>query len=91
MDGNLGNFLPGLVVAAVGGLLVAALALRPLLRRTASTRASWVQLGAVGVALVLLVPTAVLIFDQTQYFRARGLTEVGSAAFEEPPVRRSAG
>jgi hypothetical protein len=86
MDANLRNFVPGLVVAAVGGLLVAAFALRPILRGITPTRASWVQLAAVGVALVLLVPTAVLIFDQTQYFRARDLTEVGSAAFEEPPV-----
>lgn len=77
-------------VAGLFGLALAAIVLHPLLRGTFRTKALWVQVGAAAVALSLLIPVVVVIFDQTQHFRARGLTEVGSPAFEEPPMSEAA-
>jgi hypothetical protein len=81
---------PGLVLAGVLGLVVAAIALLPVLRGLGRHRGVWPQLGAAAITLALLLPVVLLILDQTQHFRARGLTEVGSAAFEEPPMSESA-
>jgi hypothetical protein len=89
METNLTRFLPGLSVAGVTGLLVAVFVIRPILPDIGRGRPRWVAAAAAGVALTLLLPTALLIFDQTRYFHARGLTEVGSAAFEEPPIPES--
>jgi hypothetical protein len=83
-------FHPGLVVAGVSGLLVAVVVLRPLLRTAVSDRRWWAPVAAAGTALTLLFPVVLLIFDQTRHFRARGLTEVGSAAFKEPPMSEEA-
>jgi hypothetical protein len=77
-------------VAGLFGLLLAAIALRPRLRESVRVKASAVQLGAAAIALSLVMPVVVVIFDQTQHFRARGLTEVGSPAFEEPPMSEAA-
>lgn len=76
-------------LAGLFGLLVAALVLQPLLRGMVRTKL-WVQVGAVAAALSLLLPVVVVLFDQTQHFRARGLTEVGSPAFGEPPMSEAA-
>ena len=77
-------------VAGLFGLLSLAMVLQPLLRGIVSNESFWVQVGAAAVALSLLIPVVVVIFDQTQHFRARGLTEVGSPAFEEPPMSEAA-
>ena len=76
-------------LAGLFGLLAAALVLQPFLRGMVRTTL-WVQVGAVAAALSLLLPVVVVLFDQTQHFRARGLTEVGSPAFGEPPMSEAA-
>lgn len=90
MTPNLIHRLPGLLVAGAFGLAVCLVVLRPILRGIAPGGAWWVQVAAAGVALALFIPAVFLVLDQTQYFRARGLSEVGSAAFEEPPVSEAA-
>ena len=77
-------------IAGLFGLLLAAIVLQPLLRGIVRSKALAVQVVAAAVALSLLIPVVVVIFDQTQHFRARGLTEVGSPAFEEPPMSEAA-
>jgi hypothetical protein len=84
------SFHPGLVVAGLFGLLVSVIVLRPVFREIRAEKAWWAQLGTAGTALALLIPVVVVIYDQTQHFRARGLTEVGSAAFKEPPMSEAA-
>ena len=69
---------------------MATVVLRPVLRAILPENAWWAQVAAAGSALTLLIPVVLLIFDQTQHFRARGLTEVGSAAFKEPPMSETA-
>jgi len=83
-------FHPGLVVAGLLGLLLSIVVLQPVLREISNERTRWAQLGAAGIALALLIPVVHVIFDQTQHFRARGLTEVGSAAFKDPPMSEAA-
>jgi hypothetical protein len=80
----------GLVVAGLLGLLVSVIVLRPVLRAIMTERAWWVQIGAAGTALTLLLPVVFVIFAQTQHFRAMQLTEVGSAAFQDPPMSEAA-
>lgn len=90
MDGNLIHFIPGLAVAGALGILVAIVVLQPLQRGIDSNGSSWVPKGTAGIALILLMPVVFLLFEQTQYFRVRELTEVGSAAFKEPPMSEAA-
>jgi hypothetical protein len=87
---RLAPFHVGLVVAGLVGLLVSIIVLRPLLRAIVTEPAWWIQLAAASVALTLLMPVLVVIFEQTQHFRARQLTEVGSAAFLDPPMSEAA-
>jgi hypothetical protein len=87
---RLAPFHAGLVVAGVLGLLVSIIVLRPLFRVLTSERAWWVEIGAAGTALTLLMPVVVVIFEQTQHFRALQLTEVGSPAFRDPPMSEAA-
>jgi hypothetical protein len=84
------QFHPGLAVASLLGLVLSIIVLRPVLREIVTERAWWVQLVGAGSALTLLIPIVLVIFDQTQHFRAKGLTEVGSAAFKEPPMSEAA-
>jgi hypothetical protein len=83
-------FHPGLVVAGLLGLLLSIVVLHPVLREIVNEKTRWAQLGAAMTALALLIPVVHVIFDQTQHFRAKGLTEVGSAAFKEPPMSEAA-
>jgi hypothetical protein len=78
------------MIAGLCSLLVAAIVLQPLLRGIVRAKVLAVQVAAAAVALSLLIPVLVVIFDQTQHFRARGLTEVGSPAFDEPPMSEAA-
>lgn len=87
---RLAPFQSGLVVAGVLGLLVSLIVLRPLFRVRTTQRAWWVEIGAAGTALTLLLPVGVLIFEQTQHFRALQLTDVGSPAFGDPPMSEAA-
>jgi hypothetical protein len=87
---RLAPFQVGLVGASLLGLLVSIIVLRPVARAIMSGPAGWVQLGAAGTALTLLLPVVVAIFEQTRYFRARHLTEVGAPAFREPPMSEDA-
>jgi hypothetical protein len=87
---RLAPFHAGLVVAGVLGLLVTIIVLRPVVRAIMTERAWWVQIGAAGGALTLLLPVVAVLFAQTQHFRARHLTEVGSPAFREPPMSEDA-
>jgi len=80
----------GLVVAGLLGLFVSIFVLRPVLHAVTTERAWWVQVGAASIALTLLFPVVFVIFGQTQYFRARHLTEVGSPAFRDPPMSEAA-
>jgi hypothetical protein len=84
------DFHPRLAVAGVLGVLLAAVVLRPVLRGLLPAKVWWAQVGAAAAALSLLIPVVLLLLDQTQYFRARGLTEVGSPAFTEPPMSEAA-
>jgi hypothetical protein len=84
------DFHPRLAVAGLFGLVLAIIVLRPVVRRIVPDRAWWVQMGAAGIALSLLMPVVLVIFDQTQHFRSNGLTEVGSAAFKDPPMSEAA-
>lgn len=86
MNARLIDLLPELAVAGLIGAGLAAFVLRPVFDRIRSARAWWVQLAAAAAGVALVLPATVLIFEQTRYFTARGLTEVGSAAFEEPPM-----
>lgn len=81
---------PGHVVAAALGAVMAAVLLIPFRRSLARERRCWPQIGAAAVAVVILLPVVLVLFEQTQHFRARGLKEVGSAAFEEPPMSEAA-
>ena len=63
---------------------------RPLFRVPTSQRARWVEISAAATALTLLLPVVVLIFQQTQHFRALQLTDVGSPAFGDPPMSEAA-
>jgi hypothetical protein len=87
---RLAPFYTGLVVAGVLGLLVSMIVLRPVLRVIMTERTWWVEIGAAGTGLTLLLPVVVAIFAQTQHFRARQLTEVGAPAFREPPMSEGA-
>lgn len=87
---RLAPFQSGLVVAGVLGLIVSVIVLRPLFRALATQRARLVEIGAAGTALTLLLPVVVLIFAQTQHFRALQLTDVGSPAFGDPPMSEAA-
>jgi hypothetical protein len=84
------NLHLGVVVAGLFGLILAAVVLRPVLRGIVQERVWWAPVGAAGIALTLLVPVVVVIFEQTRHFRANGLTEVGSAAFKDPPMSEAA-
>ncbi len=86
MAGELIDLLPRLAVAGAVGAFVSVFALRPVVRGSLSSPGRLVQVAAVGVALTMLLPATLLVFEQTRDFRARGLTEVGSAAFGEPPM-----
>jgi hypothetical protein len=86
MAGELIDLLPRLAVAGAVGALVAVFALRPFVRDSLSPPGRLVQVAAAGVALTMLLPATFLVFEQTRHFRARGLTEVGSTAFGEPPI-----
>lgn len=77
-------------VAGLLGVLVAAVVLQPFLRGIFRAKTAWVQVGTAAVALSLLIPVVLVLWDQTQHFRARGLTEVGSPAFQEPPMSEAA-
>jgi hypothetical protein len=90
LGGDLIRFLPVLAVAGLLGLGVAIVILRPRSLTSARSRAAWVQIASAGLALSLAFPVVVLLFEQTWYFHVRGLTEVGAAAFEEPPLSEPA-
>ena len=79
-----------LVGAGLLGLLVSVIVLRPVLRTIVTERAWWAQIGAAATAVTLLLPVVTTLFAQTQHFRARRLTEVGSPAFREPPMSEDA-
>jgi hypothetical protein len=81
---------PGLAVAGALGVVLAFVVLRSVLSELAPDRARWPHVGAAAIAVTLLVPVMLILFEQTQHFRARDLTEVGSAAFEEPPMSEEA-
>jgi hypothetical protein len=81
---------PGLFVAGAVGVVLAFVVFRSVLSELAPDPARWPSGGAAAVAVALLVPVTLILFEQTQYFRARDLTEVGSAAFEEPPMSEAA-
>jgi hypothetical protein len=86
MAGELIDLLPRLAVAGAVGAFVALVTLRPVVRASLSPPALLVQVVAAGVAVTMLLPATLLVFEQTRNFQARGLTEVGSAAFGEPPM-----
>ncbi len=90
MNGDVIHLLPRLAVAGAVGIVVAAIVVRPLLRGVGSRPARLIHVAAGGVAITLLVPALLLVFEQTRDFRERGLTEVGSAAFGEPPASETA-
>lgn len=77
------------VIAALVGLAVALLVLRPWLR-PAELRRGWPQAGAAAAAIVLLVPVLVVLVDHTRFFVERDMREVGSPAFGEPIVSEEA-
>lgn len=81
---------PGLVVAGALGVVLAFVVLRSVLSEHAPDRARWPEVGAAAIAVALLLPLTLILFEQTQHFRARNLKEVGSAAFEDPPMPESA-
>jgi hypothetical protein len=81
---------PALIVTGVFGLLLAICVLQPVARLTIQKSVLWVQLATTGISLTLLMPVVLVIFEQTQHFRANGLTEVGSAAFKAPPMSEAA-
>lgn len=83
------DFGAGHFVAGVVGLVVAWMVLRPPLRRSALA-GRWPQVVAAGVAITVLFPVLVVLVDHTRFFVERGMAEVGSPAFEEPPVSEEA-
>ena len=83
-------FQGALVGAGCLGLLVGILVLRPLLRRVMTERGWWAQIGAAATSVTLLFPVVATLFAQTEHFRTRQLTEVGSPAFREPPMSEDA-
>jgi hypothetical protein len=81
---------PALVVAGVVGVLLAFVVLRSFLSELAPDRARWPHVVTAAVAVALLVPVVLILLEQTQYFQAHDLEEVGSAAFDEPPMSEAA-
>jgi hypothetical protein len=78
------------VLAGAAGVLLAAFVLWPLRRAVWHHGVGWVQAGTTAVALTLAVPVVLVLFQQTQHFRAHGLSEVGSVAFGDPPMSEAA-
>ncbi len=78
------------VVASVIGLGLAVSVLLSVVRDVARRRGLWVQVGTAGVSIALLPPVMFVLLAQTRDFRAKGLTEVGSAAFKDPPMTEDA-
>lgn len=86
----MGELKPWLAAAGVLGALLSLLLLRPILPEIVKERVWWAQMGAAAAALILLPPVILVLFNQTRHFRIRGLTEVGSAAFQDPPMPEAA-
>jgi len=83
-------FGPELAVAALFGLLVAFGVLRPALAAIVRERRWWAPVTTAAVSITLLPGVLLLLYQQTQHFRARGLSEVGAPAFGEPPMSEEA-
>ena len=78
---------PAIFLAVPLGLLLAFIVLRPV---WSVARQARLDVVAAAVAVVLLLPVVLQLVEQTSYLRKRGLTEVGSMAFEEPPLSEAA-